>query len=638
MRKIYTCPILKTDIAVTDMKRTLEFIDTNLKELKGKYVCVSNVHTTVMSYKEPEYRKVQNGAVLALPDGKPLSVVSRRRGFRDARRVPGPDLMTEVLKQSASKGYRHFFYGSTQDTLDKLKGVLEKEYPGINIVGMYSPPFRPLTPQEDEADVKMINDTNPDFVWVGLGAPKQEYWMAEHENRVNGLMIGVGAGFDFHAGTAKRAPKWIQELCLEWLYRLLHNPRRLLKRYATTNLFFIFNTSKESRSVKKQIRRDHRKVAMIGHKRIPGREGGVEIVVAELARRMVNNGLFIDAYNRRASRNANRRYKAEVGKNYEGIRIITIPTSQSKTLNAILYSYLATFRSLFGRYDVIHYHAEGPCITLPIAHFFGKKTVATIHGLDWQRSKWGNFATRMLKFGEKCAAKYADEIIVLSRNVQEYFEETYNRKTLFIPNGIGAPNLLEPDLIKERFGLEKDSYFLFLARIVPEKGAHYLIDAYSKLYSENPDLPRKKLVIAGGNSHSASYFEQLRNQAAHNDNIIFTDFVDGDVLKEIYSNAYAFVLPSDIEGMSMSLLEAMSYGRCCLVSDIKENTEVVEDHGLKFKKSDVEDLKEQLKKLIIDPKCQNDLASGAAEFITKKYNWDDVTQKTIDVYHQLIKK
>ncbi len=632
MRKIYTCPILKTNIAVTDMARTLEYIETNLEELKGKYICVSNVHTTVMSYKEPEYRKVQNGAILAIPDGKPLSVVSRRRGFRDAGRVPGPDLMTEVFKISVSKGYRHFFYGSTEDTLNKLKDALLKEYPGINIVGMYSPPFRPLTEEEDEETVKMINAAKPDFVWVGLGAPKQEYWMAAHEDKIDGLMLGVGAGFDFHAGTAKRAPKWIQEMCLEWLYRLLHNPRRLLKRYATTNLFFIWKTSEESHRIKKQIRNEHKKIAMIGHKRIPGREGGVEIVVAELAKRMVDKGLFIEVYNRHASRNANKRYKTLVGKNYEGIRIITVPTSQSKSLNAIVYSYLATIRALFGKYDVIHYHAEGPCITLPIAKFFGKRTVATIHGLDWQRSKWGNFATRMLKYGEKCAAKYADEVIVLSANVKDYFKETYGRETIFIPNAVDTPATLQADMITQKWGLHKDDYILFLARIVPEKGAHYLIDAYTHLYEANLDLPHKKLVIAGGNSHSASYFDELKKQAAGNDTIIFTDFVDGDLLKEIYSNAYAFVLPSDIEGMAMSLLEAMSYGLCCLVSNIKENTEVVEDHALTFEKGNVADLEDKLKLLIGNESVRNKLAGGASEFITGKYNWDDVTDRTIEVY------
>lgn len=629
MKNIYTCPILNTNIAVTDMKRTVTYLTDNLETLRGKYICVSNVHTTVMSFKDTEYRAIQNGAALALPDGKPLSVVSRRRGFRNARRVPGPDLMLEMFKQP---GYRHFFYGSKEETLEMLKDNLLKTYPDLNIVGMYAPPFRPLSEEEDAEDIKKINDAKPDFIWVGLGAPKQEKWMASHQNKVKGIMLGVGAGFDFHAGTVKRAPKWIQELCLEWFYRLLKDPKRLFKRYLSTNASFVWNVTKEGHSVKKEIRQEHHKIAMIGHKRIPSREGGVEIVVDELSHRMVERGYFVDAYNRRGSHVSGRQYVEHVGKDYKGIRIITIPTFETKSLNAIVYSFFATVRALFGKYNVIHYHAEGPCIMLPIAHFFGKKTVATIHGLDWQRSKWGNFATRMLKYGEKCASKYADEIIVLSHNVKNYFYETYKRDTHYIPNGISKPDILGPHIITEKWGLSSKEYILFLARIVPEKGAHYLIDAYTRLYLEHPELPRKKLVIAGGSSHSFEYYNSLKKQALDDKNIIFTDFVGGNDLRELYSNAYLFVLPSDIEGMAMSLLEAMSYGNCCLISDIEENLEVVEDYAESFKRADVDSLKIKLLELITDETKRNYMAMRASEFIMKKHDWDRITEETLKVY------
>lgn len=192
---------------------------------------------------------------------------------------------------------------------------------------------------------------------------------------------------------------------------------------------------------------------------------------------------------------------------------------------------------------------------------FGIRTLVTIHGLDWQRSKWGGFASKYLKFGEKTAAKYADEIIVLSRSVQDYFKNEYGRDTVFIPNGVNAPEIRTASLITQKYKLEKDGYILYLGRIVPEKGIHYLIDAYSQIDTQMP------LVIAGGSSHSQEYFEELK-QKAQGKNIIFTDFVQGRELEELYSNAYVYVLPSDLEGMPISLLEAMSYGNCCLTSDI----------------------------------------------------------------------
>ena len=222
------------------MTETVHYLIENLDKLRGKYICVANVHTTVMSYEDELYRRIQNGAAMALPDGKPLSVVSQWMGYKQARKVSGPDLMPELFKASQENGYGHYFYGSTEETLEKLEKALRSQYPKLKIAGMYSPPFRNLSEEEKSRIIQKINETSPDFIWVGLGAPKQEKWMAENKDKVRGIMIGVGAGFDFHAGTIKRAPKWMQDLGLEWLYRLLQEPGRLWKRYLVTNLKFIF--------------------------------------------------------------------------------------------------------------------------------------------------------------------------------------------------------------------------------------------------------------------------------------------------------------------------------------------------------------------------------------------------------------
>lgn len=248
MEELQYCEILGTRITVTDMERTLRFLNCHLEELRGDYICVSNVHTTVMAYEDADYQRIQNGGAMALPDGAPLSVYSRKHGFADARRVTGPDLMVELLKISKDTGHRHFFYGATQETLEAMRRVIEKEYFGACIAGMYAPPFRPLGPKEDEAVISLINQAEPDFIWVGLGAPKQEQWMAAHKGRLCGVSVGVGAGFQYLAGDIKRAPKIMQKLCLEWLYRLLQDPRRLWKRYVTTNLKFMGYIRKEAKN------------------------------------------------------------------------------------------------------------------------------------------------------------------------------------------------------------------------------------------------------------------------------------------------------------------------------------------------------------------------------------------------------
>lgn len=627
------CSILKTNINVTDMEKTIAYITDNLEELRGDYICVSNVHTTVMAFRDESYRKVQNSGAMALPDGQPLSIVSRRRGYSEAQRVPGPDLMPAILHLSEEKGYRHYFYGSTPETLEKLRKVLIDRFPKLQIVGMYAPPFRPLTEEEDQEAVRQINESGADFVWVALGAPKQEKWMYEHRGRVNGLMIGVGAAFDFIAGTVRRAPMWMQKLCLEWVYRICQDPKRMFPRYVSTNFAFLWHVHRESKAIRKERRKAGAlRIAMIGHKRIPSREGGVEIVVEELSVRMAQKGHRVEAYNRYGHHVSGKKYDDEYGwkgrKYYKGVRVRIIPTFQSSSLNAIVYSFLATLRALFTKYDVLHYHAEGPCAMLWIPKMFGKRVVVTIHGLDWQRAKWGNFASRVIKFGEKMAARHADEVIVLSRNVQQYFKEKYGREVTYIPNGINRPERRKADLIREKYGLERDGYFLFLARIVPEKGLHYLIEAYQKLDTD------KKLVIAGGNSQAVEYMEQIHEMAAKDDRILMTDFVQGQTLEELYSNAYAFVLPSDVEGMALSLLEAMSYGNCCLVSDICENTEVVEDQALHFRKGDVKDLWEKLQYLLEHPDTVERLRSGSADFICGKYNWDEVVDETLRLYRK----
>ena len=237
-----TSDILGVRVAVTDMEKTVALLEDQLEAWRGEYICVANVHTTVTASEDEAYLKVQNGAVMVLPDGGPLSAYSRRHDFEEARRVTGPDLMLRLLAISPAKGYRHFFYGSTEETLERMKKRLAVDYPGIQVCGMVSPPFRTLTAEEDEKMVRTINEAKPDFIWVGLGAPKQEIWMNQHQGRVTGLMIGVGAGFDYYAGNIQRAPMWMQKCSLEWLYRLMQDPKRLFRRYFYTNTKFIWQT------------------------------------------------------------------------------------------------------------------------------------------------------------------------------------------------------------------------------------------------------------------------------------------------------------------------------------------------------------------------------------------------------------
>lgn len=365
-------------------------------------------------------------------------------------------------------------------------------------------------------------------------------------------------------------------------------------------------------------------VSMFGQKRL-SREGGIEIVVKELCTRLVQDGYPVTCYNRSGHHVSGAEYDQKT--EYEGICQKKVPTIEGKGLAAVSSSFFAAFFSAIGHYDVVHIHAEGPAFFAWLPKLFRKRVVVTIHGIDWQREKWkSGFGSKFIRQGEKNAVKYADEIIVLSKGVQTYFKDTYGRETRFIPNGVNRPELRAARQIAAKFGLEKDSYILFLGRLVPEKGIRYLVEAFKQVKTD------KKLVIAGGSSDTESFMEELKELAKSDERILFTDFVQGEILDELYSNAYLYTLPSDLEGMPLSLLEAMSYGNCCLVSNIPECTEVVEDKALIFKKSDVNDLRKKLQEACDEPEKVKALKEEAADFICRKYNWDEVVKETLELY------
>ena len=370
------------------------------------------------------------------------------------------------------------------------------------------------------------------------------------------------------------------------------------------------------------------RIAFLGHKRIPSREGGVEIVVSELATRMANDGHQVTCYNRNGHHVSGNAYDSEKLKEYCGVRLKTVWTVNKKGLAAMTASFSAAICAALGKYDVVHFHAEGPCASLWIPKLFGKRCIATIHGLDHMRAKWGRFASWYIRTGEKCAVRFADEIIVLSENVQKYFKDKYNRDTVFIPNGVSRANPTRADLIVKEYGLKPNAYILFLGRLVPEKGIKYLIEAFKQVETD------KKLVIAGGASDSTSFADEIRRDGESDSRIIFAGFVQGQMLEELYSNAYIYVLPSDLEGMPLSLLEALSSGNCCVTSDIAECESVIGEYGVTFKKSDVGELERTLQHLCDSPETVESYKSRAAEYVSTKYNWDDVCKQTLELYRK----
>ena len=367
-------------------------------------------------------------------------------------------------------------------------------------------------------------------------------------------------------------------------------------------------------------------IAMIGQKHYGSREGGVEVVVTELARRMAALGHEVTCYDRSGSNVMTGGAADACERVVDGVRVVPVRTIDKKGLAALSSSFFATLAAIRQRPDVIHYHAEGPCVPLRLAHLMDIRTVATIHGLDWQRAKWGKLASTYIKLGEKAAAKKADGLIVLSRSAERYFKDMYGRDSIVIPNGMDRKIPRPADFIASTWGLSEGDYLLFLGRLVPEKRPELLIEAFKGLDTD------KKLVIAGGGSDTSDFELHLHELASDDSRIVFTGFVSGEPLEELYSNCYAYVLPSDVEGMPMSLLEAMAYGRCCVTSDIPECADVLADNGVTFEKGSVESLRTALRALLADTGRAGQLGIAAKAHVEKTYTWDSVVSRTLAVY------
>ena len=369
------------------------------------------------------------------------------------------------------------------------------------------------------------------------------------------------------------------------------------------------------------------KITMLGHKRFPSREGGIEVVVTELATRMVKLGHTVICLNRHGHHVAGKEYDdRRKCMGAAGVWIHDVWTLDRAGLAAMTSSVSGAVWAALSGSEVVHFHAEGPCAMLWLPKLFGKRCIATIHGLDHQRAKWGAFARWYIMCGERMAARRADEIIVLSKPVQEYFRKTYGRETRLIPNGVSPATPRAADEIARRWGLARHSYILFLARMVPEKGLRRLIEAFKKVKTD------KRLVLAGGPSGSEAFYREMQELAADDPRILFTGFVQGALLEELFSNAYLFVLPSDLEGMPLALLEAMAYGNACLVSDIPECTDVAGDAALVFHLDDPDGLRRALQNACDRPASLDPLRAAAPERVRKRFDWDDVVRRTLLAY------
>ncbi|MGA7400568.1 MAG: glycosyltransferase family 4 protein [Candidatus Sulfotelmatobacter sp.] len=373
-------------------------------------------------------------------------------------------------------------------------------------------------------------------------------------------------------------------------------------------------TSTASVSRKKILR-----VAFIGGRGVISKYSGIETYYEEVGKRLAGMGHEVTAYCRSY-------FTPAVGE-HNGMSVVRLPAIRSKHLETLVHTFLSTWHVLFEPCDVVHYHALGPALFSFIPRLVGKKTVVTVQGLDWQRKKWGVIASMVLRIGERAAVRLPTSTMVVSRTLRRYFWDTHRAGTSYVPNGGLMREQRRPNKILA-WGLEPGKYILFLGRFSPEKGCHRLVEAYERLDTN------LKLVMAGASSYCDDYSRELRTHASERVKIL--DWVSGEVLDELLTNAAVFVLPSDLEGLSLALLDAMGAGVCVLASDIPENREAMEGAGFTFRRGDVADLADRLQFLIANPAVWEAAGVAAKRRIRDEYDWGDIAAEIEREYFELM--
>lgn len=575
MKKPFTNRILGVNIAVTNIQDTVDLIVSQIEELRGEFICLSNVHTTVIAEADEEYRRIQNSAFLALPDGSPLALVQRLRGYKGAEQVAGPDLMPALWKATENTDISHFFYGSTQETIDALSAKLKERYPGVKIAGMISPPFRPLTEEENEEVVRRINDSGASVVWVGLGAPKQERWMYEQKGRIHALMLGVGAGFDFHAGTVKRAPSWMRRHYLEWLYRLTQDPKRLWKRYIKTNGKFILLSIKDAFVWKKYTDGDKKNLLIYAHYYYPDVASTGQILT-ELAEGL--NDTFhttvictVPSYTGRISQYYRKhKYYFE---NINGVDVLRIRVPEfrksfalSRIFNIVSYfasAIAATFR--VERQDYVLTISQPPVLG-GILGVIGKrakkaKLIYNIQDFNPEQIQAVGFTQnrsvlRLMMALDKYSCRQADKVVVVGRDMIETLKNRFAvlPPHAYINNWINEEDIvpLPPDhpqvaAFKKRYGMEGRFVIMYSGNI----GLYYDLPNIVKVIERFQDQREVLFAFIG----EGSVLEELKEyrQKHRISNIVFVPYQDkSSLVYSLNSGDVHFVVNAEgIKGVSV---------------------------------------------------------------------------------------
>ena len=606
--------VLGVGISALNLESAKKTILQRLQKREKGYICVTGVHGVIEAQDDSKFRNILNESFLTTPDGMPMVWISWLRKHHEVDRVYGPDLMLEMAAATRDGKFTHFLYGGRPGIAELLQRRLEERYPGIRIVGTYTPPFGPLSPAEEKELRDRFQRLKPDMTWIGLSTPKQERFMSDYLPKLDTtVMCGVGAAFDFHSKVVKQAPRWIQRSGFEWLYRTFQEPRRLFWRYFRNNTRFLWRYALSCVGLEPPRREEGVSIAFLGCRGVPARYSGFETLVEELGAKLAERGHAVTVYNRA-------HFYPDRPREYRGMRIAYLPSVQTKSLETITHTLLAVIHAAVRKFDVVYLCGVGNAVLAGILKLRGSRVIVNVDGDDFRRLKWHPFARWWLKQSEEWATKSSDVVIADNRTVVDRYERDYGFKTTYLSYGApGRPAQIGKEALR-RLGLKAGEYVLYAGRLTPENRPDLLIRAYEKVRSEWP------CVVVGGAGYETDYGAELQKMAGRRVKLVGP--VYGEGYKELSLHCGIFVLPGIVEATRLVLLDQMGFGNAIVYQDCAATREVIGKAGMPFGPVNAEtSLAEKLNELIEDSGKREAMRRAALARAEESYNWEKVTDE-----------
>ena len=615
--------ILGTPLTVTDYRKLSEFCYKQGRRETPLALDFTNTHIVSWRAHDSSFARLTDHMDYFIPDGMPLIWRLNAQGAGLKDRVYGPTFMWECIRTSPAS-VRHYFLGGSEECLQGLLRNLQTLNPRLTVAGARNGYFKH---EETSRVLEDIRAAKPDLIWLGLGTPKQQEFIAAHKNEVgHGIWLAVGFAFDVNAGTKRDAPRWMQRLGLTWLYRISQEPRRLLPRYLKFNSLFIYYSFLEkllgpggwgvgTPKAGKQS------VAFLGCRGVPARYSGFETLVEELGARLAQRGHAVTVYNRS-------HFYPERPATYRGMRTAYLPSIRTKSFETITHTLLAVIHAAVRKFDVVYLCGVGNSALAAILKLSGSRVIVNVDGDDFRRLKWHPFARWWLKQSESWATKLSNVVIADNRTVVDRYERDYGFKTTYLSYGAPERPAQAGKEALRRLGLKAGEYVLYAGRLTPENRPDLLIRAYEKVHGDWP------CVVVGGAGYETEYGAELQRIAGRRVKLVGP--VYGEGYRELSAHCGIFVLPGIVEATRLVLLDQMGFGNAILYHDCAATREVIGKAGMSFGPVNAESsLAEKLNELIADPAKRETLRKAALERARESYSWEKVADSYEAILDQL---